>query len=667
MHKDAPSKLTRLRDALASRMGVALSVAMLIATCAIAAAFVERSVQSVTENHRIFSDTQLRNGFVSMSDIQRVLLIAQEAAIYGTFTPEAKLNFIEATDILYVRRDSFSRALKADDILQSAEDALASLEEVFLIADDAILSDFANPTTVWSDLFLPAQNARQKLVLFLDDMGHMQKAILRQQSATVAKQRHVLLASLGGLTFVGIAALLLFQSEVRASRARAKAEKHVQFLAFYDQLTELPNRAQFQARLGELLDSDEPVGLALVDLDDFKAVNDTYGHAAGDAVLCHVGDLLDQTAQQFNGFAARFGGDEFAIVFRSKDMPAMMSACENLLQKARETLLFEGETLRFGFSIGLATKDQLSTQLAQTLDDLCRFTDFALYTSKTNGRGRLTIYDAKLEQRFLERRSMVDALPKAINNDELEIYLQPKVRISSGEVYGFEALVRWIRNGSVISPDEFINIAEESGVVLDVDRFVLQKSAEIMAQFNQANNSSYSVSVNLSALHFHSDRVVVWVSEALERSGLRPELLTLEITETVEMHDWGQAHEIISAIRAIGPRISIDDFGTGYSSLGYLQSATTDELKIDRSLVDQIEHSQKARFLLDGVLDMAQNLQLHVVVEGIETEQQAKALIELGAQCGQGYLYGRPVPAQQALEIAWQATAPDSQENNRLH
>jgi diguanylate cyclase (GGDEF)-like protein len=634
---------------LATRPGLSLMMIVLCLVCVGAGFYVERSVRQLEENHQVFRDRQLRNGFVSMSDIQRVLLIAHEASVRGAFTPETGRAFVGAVDMLFVRKENFRRVLRAGDTLASAEQAIRALESVVAIAEASIASDHADIDGLWTDLLAASEDARRKLVLFLDDMDRMQHMVLLNQSAAVKEQRLVVLVSLGGLTFVGIAGLLLLRREVIARRARERAEKDVEFLAYFDPLTKLPNRTQFQSRLGERLATSEAVALVLVDLDDFKAINDTYGHGAGDTVLQHVAGMLSARAARVGGFAARIGGDEFAMVMPTDDMGGLIAICQELLREARHPLEVEGESIRIGFSIGLATNTQLGQNLVPTVDSLCRVTDFALYAAKSNGRGQLTLYDQSLERRFLERRSMVDALPRAIADNHLDIYLQPKVVLPSRATYGFEALVRWHRDGRTIPPDEFITVAEESGLIFEIDRYVLQTAARIVSEFNRVHETAYSVSVNLSALHFASHRIITWVREALESSGLAPDLLTLEITETAEMRDWRQAQDVISRIRQLGTKIAIDDFGTGYSSLGYLRSTIADEIKIDRSMVQHIETSEKARFLLDGVLDMAHNLELEVVIEGVETAAQAETIHAMGANAAQGYLFGRPLPAEQAL------------------
>ena len=641
--------LNGLLDALATRAGLSLSLFGLVLLCALAALYVERSFQQLQQKQNVFKERQLRNSFVSMSDVQRLLLITQQARSLGGFTVELEDEFIEATDYIYVRKEDFVVSLGDAQAPESSADAIRSLERVIEIADRTISSGFDNVSGAWTDLLAASDESRRALAVFFDEMARQQIELVRNQSQIVSEQRTVVSASLAGLTFVGVAALLLLRLEVLTRKARERAEQNVEFLAYFDPLTELPNRAQFHRRLDEYLQQPDPVSLVLVDLDNFKGVNDTYGHAAGDAVLRHVGGLLSQQAREWGGFAARLGGDEFAVVVQTDDLDRLVASCERLMRDAKAGLTYEGEELRIGLCIGFATSTLLGQDFEPSVDSICRVADFALYSSKSKGRGRLTQYDQSLERRFRERRQLVEDLPVAIARGELEVYFQPKVNLPSHDVYGFEALVRWPKHARLVSPEEFIKIAEESGQIYDIDRYVLGHATKLIGQFNSDHGTSYSISVNLSAQHFTSDRIVGWVREAQDACSLEPGLLTVEITETEELRDLRRAKKIMSDLRKLGVKISIDDFGKGYSSLGYLRSTVVDELKIDRSIIEQIELSDEARYLLDGVLDIASNLGLSVVVEGVEDREQADTLYNMGATRAQGHLFGMPVPAADAL------------------
>ena len=253
---------------------------------------------------------------------------------------------------------------------------------------------------------------------------------------------------------------------------------------------------------------------------------------------------------------------------------------------------------------------------------------------------------------------MLDELPKAIEGGDLDVFLQPKVDLRTRAPYGFEALVRWRRNGQLIPPVEFIEVAEEGGHIKALDLSMIASASRLVADWNRRHGSEFSLSVNISALHLLDDRDTEAVIEAIEALTLPRALLTIEITETVELADWRRVSHAIERLRQTGCRISIDDFGTGYSSLAYLRAIPADELKIDKSLVSEIETSAESQFILDAVIDLARSLDMTVIVEGIERESQIDILRDLGCQRGQGFLYGRPQPALEALRDATMG-APD--------
>jgi diguanylate cyclase (GGDEF)-like protein len=616
-------------------------------------------VKQLDVNHRVFEDSQIRNGYTAMSDVHRLTETVKEAVVQGAMSPELAANFEEAADILYVRADNFRRMRAKGIFLPSGETSIQSLEHVVDIADRAISSNFADLDAFAGELLEASGEARSHLVMFLDDMRRQVDEVLLEQSLAVRKQQAVVICSLIGLTLVGCIALLFLRREVLGRRARAKAEQRVEFLAFFDPLTRLPNRVQFQDRLQNLLEGNRPVALLFIDLDDFKVINDTHGHAAGDEALRHVARVLASAAKDYDGFAARLAGDEYAMVVPISERPRLEQLCRRVIKDAALPFTFDGKSSEVSLSIGIATSQQVSVQSAATLDMLSRVTDFALYASKMEGRRRYTFYDHRLEQQFFERRAMLDELPRAIEQGDLEVFLQPKVSLPDGRTFGFEALVRWRRNGVLVQPGQFILLAEESGLVLDIDCFVLNQSARLIAAWNERHGTNFSVSVNLSALHFNSSKIVETVEHALWRSDLQPENLTLEITETTEMRDWKQAQKIIHRLHKLGCKIAIDDFGTGFSSLAYLRSTLADELKIDRSLIDELENSEKARLLLSSVFEIARNLEMAVTVEGIENRAQAEIICSMGAANAQGYLFGHPKPPTEALEAATRDYLPE--------
>lgn len=644
--------LNRLLDTLASRVGIVCIVGFLLSLCGGVGLYLQSVIVQLEEDHEVFRDAQIRNGYVAMSDVNRLVVAAQSALQAGEISTDLKREFAVANDMLFVRIDNFKNVMRRSGGFSHGPESIEALQRIVDIGDSAVRDGFPDLEVLVQNLLDGNDTARRNLVKFLDSVRRQGDLVLEQQSYAVRRQQFVVLVSLVGITFVGSVALLFLRREVLGRHAREAAEKRAAFMAYFDPLTELPNRVQFQDRLQSELSSGQPITLLYADLDDFKLINDTYGHGVGDAVLKHVGSILDQHTKRHDGFAARLAGDEFAVVVPNDDQDALLALCETLIGRVTEPLPVNGETIVIGISIGLATSSQVTQRMSLNVDTLNRVTDFALYAAKGEGRNQFMVYDHNLEAKFLERRSMIEELPMAILNKSLEVHLQPKVELTRRNVYGFEALVRWRRNGRIVSPNDFILIAEESGLIVDIDIFVLNAASEVVAEWNTEYGTDYSVSVNLSTLHLNSARIVELVQDALWQSNLPPNLLTLEITESTEIRDWGQANSTIDALRRVGCQISLDDFGTGFSSLAYLRSTKADELKIDKSLVDELECSLQARQLLSSVFDIAKNLDFKVVVEGIETGDQCIILQSMGAEFGQGYLFGRPLPALEALHAA---------------
>ncbi|WP_411643079.1 putative bifunctional diguanylate cyclase/phosphodiesterase [Loktanella agnita] len=629
----------------------------ILAVCLVAGRYIQVTMQQLQDTHRTIYDQQLRNGFVAMNDAQRLVAILQEAAWQGEVSPEAAADFQAAADFLFVRIDNLGRALEDGASADKMMISIGQLEQVQALADHLLATDFADLSNTSIALTQRSQAARRALISYLDDMQELQYRISVRQSDAIARQQRVVWGTLICLLALAVVAVFLLYREVRARGASHLAQQRIRHLAFFDTLTGLPNRTSFQDYLDTLLNGRNIVSLLLVDLDGFKLINDTYGHAAGDAILRHVSAKMKRHTQRDRAFVARLGGDEFAIIVQTHDCEEISDICSRLIAEISEPILYEGEVLSTGASIGVALSRQMHPEFGTNVDSLSRFADFALYASKSQGKNRFTFYDKVLEQKYLERRAMIDQLPRAIADGSIDYFLQPKVDLHTGRTHGFEALVRWYRNGRFISPLDFIAIAEESALITDIDYCVLRAATRDLAAHNLQHGTRFAVSVNFSTLHFTSQRFVDTVADALAMSGLPPGLLTIEMTESAEMQDWRAAKQIIAALHHLGVKISIDDFGAGFSSLAYLRTTIADEIKIDRSLVEDVETSDRSRFLLDSILDIAENLELAVIVEGIETRQQADIVRAMGAQTAQGNYFGAAAPKHEALARA-QAEKP---------
>lgn len=635
-------------------------IAALVGVCLLAAGFVQATAMRLMDTQQSYQDTQLRNGYVAMSDVQRLLTTLQQAAIMpaddlGKLKQEAQ----HATDMIYLRISNFSRFAKGSTgAAEAAGIAISYLDEIVTLMDQSIARDLSDIRDLAVIVTPIAQEARRSLVQFLDVMRRKQDVLLNRQSESVNVQRLVVWTTLIGLAIFGVSAILLLRREILARQAREIAEARARHLAFFDPLTGLPNRTQYRDRLAESLDRSGDTAVMLMDINGFKEINDTYGQAAGDAVLRHVAAVLQTHMTRAGAFCARLAADEYATLMFSRSLDDLCLACHEVKDALTEPFVFEAEQIEISASFGVASASQVSRKIGKTVDGLSRVAAFALQTAKSNGKGQITVYDSHLEALFLERRAMIEAIPQAIKAGEMVPFFQPKVDIEHGKFYGFEALVRWRRDGELVAPGVFVPLAEECGLIVDIDRAVLRQACQTLAQFNEAHGCALSLSANFSVLHFNSNRFTAFVRSTLRETGLPPELLTIEITESVEMRDWRRVQEVIAALHKLGVRISIDDFGAGFSSLVYLRRTVADEIKIDRSLVEDIESSESSRFLLDSVVDIIQSLGMEAIVEGVETEEQNRIVSGMGVTKAQGFLYARPLPAHEAMALALEESGP---------
>jgi diguanylate cyclase (GGDEF)-like protein len=450
---------------------------------------------------------------------------------------------------------------------------------------------------------------------------------------------------------VQLAQLLAREAAVSLENARLYDEIHDQ--AFRDGLTGLANRRLFLERLGHVLDrlrgrSARRAGVLFLDVDHFKHLNDRFGHGAGDDVLRTIADRL-RDAIRPGDTAARLGGDEFAILLEEvDDEAAAMAVAERLLESFGAPLDVEGHSPRLAASIGLA----LSGKPGETAEDLVRNADIAMYAAKAAGRGRIEPFRLELLERAAARSELDAHLRGAIERDELRVEYQPIVELQSGgdRVVAFEALVRWDPAGMPRQmPVDFIGVAEESGEITAIGRWVLREACRQAADWQREHHApELRMNVNLSARQFGDTGLVQSIADALRDAGLPAECLTVEITESTLMARTRDIADRVREIRAMGVRVSLDDFGTGYSSLGYLQAFELDELKIDRSFVSPAETVGTPRVISRAIVELGRALGLEIVAEGIENQAQAKWFRSLGCQYAQGYWFAEPLTAPDA-------------------
>ncbi|MET7401911.1 EAL domain-containing protein [Dactylosporangium sp. NPDC005572] len=432
-------------------------------------------------------------------------------------------------------------------------------------------------------------------------------------------------------------------------RSRLQAELYQR--ATFDALTGLPNREVFLTRVQEAVasgaETGATVGVLIVELDDFKVVNDTWGHGAGDALLVAVGQRLTEALRAVDGSygaagtVARLGGDEFAALVRRAGSPADVErVAQVVLASFKQPFELDHGTVTTTASIGAAT-----TTEAATAQELLRHADLAVYVAKDAGRDRWRRYESSLHSEIVERHRLRADLDRAIADESLLLHFQPIVTLADGRTHGFEALVRWDHPArGMVPPDDFIPVAEESGLIVPLGAWVLSSAVKAAAQWRIAypDTETY-VSVNVSARQFRTPDFAPWVLAEIDRMGLPPRALLLEMTESLLLHDDGEVAGALAALREAGVRIAIDDFGTGFSSLSYLRRLPVDVVKLDKSFIDTIASSAEQHAVVDTIVQLARILNLQVVAEGIETEAERELLVTMGSDHGQGYLFSRPL------------------------
>ena len=434
---------------------------------------------------------------------------------------------------------------------------------------------------------------------------------------------------------------LYYEGMVVDATERKRAESEIAHLALHDMLTNLPNRTLFLDKLTSSITGNRKgseVAILCLDLDHFKDINDTMGHDAGDVLLRMAARRLTRLVPAL-GMAARFGGDEFAVILPDvRDRELVIHLAQAIVRDLSMPYRIRGKRVFVGASLGVA----LSPTDGVDAHELLKKADIALYRAKHDGRGTYAFFDEGMTAALLARREVELDLRRAIQCDEFELFYQPIIDLEQGEPCAYEALIRWNHpTKGLLPPSYFIEIAEESGLILQIGEIALRQACSLFARI--PNNRS--VSVNLSPIQFRNHQLAVSVINALAMAGLAPHRLILEITESVLLTDDSRTLEILRQLRLLGVQIALDDFGIGHSSLSYIQKFPFDKIKIDRSFVQDADDGTMNMAIRRAILGLGQDLGVDVVVEGVETEQQRDMLIFEGARYGQGYLFGRPQPA----------------------
>lgn len=432
-----------------------------------------------------------------------------------------------------------------------------------------------------------------------------------------------------------------------------QSEAKLNYFARHDPLTDLPNRAEFMNHLQQAIaradgNSRTRFAVLFLDLDRFKVINDSLGHLVGDKLLVQIGERLRDHIRP-GDVVARLGGDEFTILLnRTGDIADVVHVAERVQQNLANPFNIDGFEVFTSASIGVIVSDDIIRQP----EDFLRDADAAMYRAKEAGKARYEIFDREMHARNLNQLELETDLRHAVERREFELFYQPIVDLTAGEVSEFEALVRWRHpKYGLMGPGEFIDSAEESGLIIEIGNWIIGRACADIAKLQNTCSRKLSISVNLSAKQLMHPSLVEQVGNALNENRLQPKQLKIEVTESTVMEHSERSMSVLSELAKLGVSLSTDDFGTGYSSLSYLQQFPFDRLKIDRSFINQMIGSEKGKAIVKTILMLGENLDIEVVAEGIETEQQLDALLGLGCSYGQGFLFARPMTNLEAVSI----------------
>ena len=489
-------------------------------------------------------------------------------------------------------------------------------------------------------------------------------AALEMPAGTICRAAHsgihplwlasfVILFAVGGMSAVLLASVIDMRLASRTATladSLANANQELTYLALHDNLTKLPNRLLLEDRLNQAIQATrrtcQPFSVMFLDLDGFKAVNDAFGHHAGDALLVEVAERV-RGAIRTSDTLARIGGDEFVLLADLSEPASAASLADKLVRVVGRPYRIAEHELRISASIGIV----LYGDFTQEAHEVLRNADAAMYHAKALGRGSYCFFEPSMNAHAQEQLQLLQELRSALERNELVLHYQPKFDALSSELAGVEALVRWqhpVRG--LLPPDQFIPLAEKSGLIVQLGEWVLNEACRQMGEWRAEGHAGWSVAVNLSPLQFGHAGLIQLVRDALNRYALEPSCLTLEVTESTAMQDPYASLVILQKLNDMGVKISIDDFGTGYSSLLYLKRLPAAELKIDRGFVRVLAPGSEDAAIVSAIVALGRTLNLNIVAEGIETRAQQKFLTGIGCSTLQGFLLGRPMPAAELME-----------------
>lgn len=430
-----------------------------------------------------------------------------------------------------------------------------------------------------------------------------------------------------------------------------KNNENIKKLAYTDYLTELPNRSAFTEMLDNMmkaLSNDEIIGIMDIDIDDFKIINDTLGHSYGDELLIDVTHRIKQVLDE-NDYMARIGGDEFIILTQNLND---MASYEEKIRKVRNVFTYPFVLSTKEYFVTVSIGVVFAPKDGKTSQALIKNVYSAMHMAKANGKNTYAYFEHTYNQLLTEKIELQSELRQAIENEEFVMFYQAQMDIIRNKVIGFEALIRWNHpNKGLLYPGDFIYLAEETGLIVPIGKWVIKSACRQLKEWSDMGYTDITMAVNLSARQFKDRDFLQMIYETIEETGIEPNKLELEITEAVALEDLDYTIEIIKELNNIGIKFSLDDFGTGYSSMNYLKRLPISNLKIDKSFLDTVLEDNTDQKIIQSIINLANNLELQVIAEGVERLEQERFLKESNCSMAQGYLYSKPMPKEEVEEF----------------
>ena len=435
---------------------------------------------------------------------------------------------------------------------------------------------------------------------------------------------------------------ILIHGEISEITNRKEKEIEINYLSYYDEVTGIPNRRYFMNEANRLIkeNNNEDIAFIFIDLDNFKYVNDTYGHDYGDSLLCECSKIILGMNIE-NSFLARYGGDEFVLVKNNINSKNEIKVIlDDLIEKLSKPLIIKEREIYSTLSIGVS----IYPFDGKDIGILLKRSDMAMYLAKINGKNRYEFFDLKLLE-ILDREFEIEkGLRMAIDNKEIKFLYQPKVKTYNREVIGFELLIRWhSRNLGIVSPTEFIPIAENSGLIIPIGKYIIDESFKKCKELSLVTDKKFKMAINLSEVQIRDDDIVEHIANSLKKYNLDAKYIELEITESIIMKSAEKNIKTLEKLKKLGVTLALDDFGTGYSSLSYLRTLPIDVLKIDKSFIDGISIEEKSEYIINSIIELSHYLNLLVVAEGVETKEQLSFLEKSNCDIIQGYYFSKPI------------------------